>query len=259
MKILITGAGGRVGRVLRQELARDHQLRLLDICAIENPEGEAIQGSVADLEIVQRAVAGMDGVVHMAIHMPGERQRQSEAEYMQSDVDVGVKGTDMMLWAAKAAGVRRFVYTSTISIYDYRYPAAGEFLTDADETLSRSHYGMVKRLAEELCRHYALAWGLPTIVLRFNSVTFPEVWAQNQERESPEAACTRVHIEDVVRAVRLAVEKEGLPWGRCLISGDNPDRRYDTATAAELIGFRARYGFEVGKIYRDGELIVGGG
>ena len=50
MKILITGAGGRVGRVLRQELARDHRLRLLDICAIEHPEGEAIQGSVTDLE-----------------------------------------------------------------------------------------------------------------------------------------------------------------------------------------------------------------
>lgn len=259
MKILITGAGGRVGRALRKELARDHQLRLLDICAIEHPEGEVIQGSVADLDTVQRAVAGVDGVVHMAIHMPGEKQRQNVPAYMQSDVDVGVKGTDLLLWAAKEAGVKRFVYTSTLNVYDSHYPSAGEFLSDTDEPLSRSHYGMIKRLAEELCRHYALSWELPTIVLRFNSVTFPEVWAQNQDRESTEAACTRVHIEDVVRAVRLAVEKEELQWGRCLISGDNPDRRYDTATAAALIGFRARYGFEVGKIYRDGELVEGRG
>ena len=45
MKILITGAGGRVGT----QLAQDHELRLLDVAPIDDPHGEVIQGSVADI------------------------------------------------------------------------------------------------------------------------------------------------------------------------------------------------------------------
>ena len=49
MKILITGAGGRVGTQLARELAQDHELRLLDVAPIDDPHGEVIQGSVADI------------------------------------------------------------------------------------------------------------------------------------------------------------------------------------------------------------------
>jgi nucleoside-diphosphate-sugar epimerase len=258
MKVLITGAGGRVGTVVCQELAKDHSLRLLDIRPIEAPVGEFLQGSVADWETVRRAVDGMEGVVHLAIHSPAEQRNQTYHEYMQDDVAVGVKGTDLLLYAAKEAGVRRFVYTSSLNVYSARYPGAGEFLTDRDEPLSAEHYGTIKWLAEELCRHYALRQGLSTLVLRFNSVTFPEVWAtQDKDQQHPGYASTRVHVLDVAQAVRLALEKEGIPWGRCLISGANPEKRFDTQTAEDLIGFRARYGFGPGKMYRDGVLVDG--
>jgi nucleoside-diphosphate-sugar epimerase len=73
---------------------------------------------------------------------------------MQGEIDVDVKGTDLLLYAAKEAGVKRFVYT-TLNVYDAHYPNEGEFLRDTDETLSRSHYGTAKRLAVEFCRHPA--------------------------------------------------------------------------------------------------------
>ncbi len=259
MRILITGAGGRVGTEVCKNLAKDHELRLLDIRPIQAPRGEMLRGSVADWETVKKAVEGMEAIVHLAIHNPGEQRNQTYHEYIQADVDIGVKGTDMLLYAAKEAGVKRFVYTSSLNVYSARYPEAGEFLRDSDETLSAEHYGTIKWLAEELCRHYALRQGLSTIVLRFNSVTFPESWAaQGRDLEHPDYACTRVHIDDVVRAVRLAISKEDIQWGRCLISGANPEKRYDTSTAEELIGFRARYGFAAGKMYRDGMLIEDG-
>lgn len=259
MRVLITGAGGRVGREVCKELAKDHALRLLNIRPIEVPEGEVLRGSVADWETVKRAVDGMDAIVHLAIHSPAEQRHQAYYEYIQADVDVGVKGTDMLLYVAKENGVKRFVYTSSLNVYSARYPGTGAFLQDSDETLSAEHYGTVKWLAEELCRHYALRQGLSAIVLRFNSVTFPEIWMdQGRDLEYPDYACTRVHIADVVHAVRLAIEKEDIQWGRCLISGANPEKRHDTNAAEELIGFRARYGFAPGRMYGDGVVIDGG-
>ncbi|MBM3241389.1 NAD(P)-dependent oxidoreductase [Candidatus Poribacteria bacterium] len=259
MRILITGAGGRVGTEVCHDLAKYYQLRLLDVRPIPLPRGEVLQGSVSDWETVKHAVAGMEAVVHLAIHNPGEQRCQAYHEYIQTDVDVGVKGTDMLLYAAKKAGVRRFVYTSSLNVYSACYPKKGDFLKDSDETLSAEHYGTIKWLAEELCRHYALRQGLSTIVLRFNSVTFPKLWAsQGRDLEHPDYACTRVHIDDVVRAVHLAIEKDNIQWGRCLISGANPEKRYDTSTAEKLLGFRARYGFAAGKMYRDGILIDNG-
>ncbi len=258
MRVLVTGAAGRVGTVVCQEIARVHSLRLLDIrpCALPPAGVEALQGSVADMGTVQRAVDGMEGVVHLAIHNPSEQQSQAYAEYMQSDVDIGVKGTDLLLWAAKEAGVQRFVYVSSLNVYSARYPGPGEFLTDRDEPLSAEHYGTIKWLAEELCRHYAQGQGMPVTVLRLNSVTFPDTWAaQGRDVEHPGYACTRVHVLDVAHAIRLALEKESIGWGRCLVSGTNPEKRFDTQTADDLIGFRARYGFEAGRMYRDGVLV----
>jgi len=256
MKILITGAAGRVGTEVCKNLAQGHNLRLLDIRPIQNPKGEVIQGSVANWGTVQKAVDGMEAIVHLAIHNPGEQRHQDYHEYIQDDVNVGVKGTDILLYAAKKTGCRRFVYTSSLNVYSARYPQAGEFLRDSDETLSAEHYGTIKWLAEELCRHYALRQGLSTIVLRFNSVTFPEIWAeQGKDLEHPDYACTRVHIDDVTQAVRLAVEKDNVQWGQCLISGSNPEERYDTSAAKEIIGFRAQYGFASGKMYKDGVVI----
>ena len=256
MKVLVTGAAGRVGTVVCGELLRHHDLRQMDVQPVSDFDGDVIQGSVADWATVRRAVQGMDAVVHMAIHNPDESRREEHEDYMQNDIAVSVQGTDLLLHASKQAGVKRFVYTSSLNVYSARYPKAGEFLSDSDETLSGEHYGTMKWLAEELCRHYGMQQGLSTIVLRFNTVTFTESWLeQNRDSKHPHASCTRVHVEDVARAVRLAVENQNLPWGRCLVSGANPEKRYDTTTADKLIGFRARYGFEQGRMYRDGEVV----
>jgi nucleoside-diphosphate-sugar epimerase len=230
-KVLITGAAGHVGSELCKDLRKDHLLRMLDINPISpGPNSEALQGSVTDWEMIQRTVQGVDAIVHLAIYPPAKQEPRQQL--LQGEIDVDVKGTDMLLYAAKQAGVKRFVYTSTLNVYDAHYPNEGEFLRDSDEPLSRSHYGTAKHLAEELCRYYALTQGLSTIVLRLNTVTFPAVWlASNRDVGRPEVACSRVHISDVVLAIRLALDKEGVAWGRCMISGANPDRRYDTSAA----------------------------
>ena len=256
MKILVTGAAGTVGQVVCRQLQDGHELRRMDIAPLPDGPGETVEGTVTDWDTACRAVDGMDGVVHMAIHNPGRGEQQTFPQYMRNDVDVSILGTDYLLAAAVEAGVGRFVFTSSLNVYSARWPQAGQFQRDSDETLAREHYGTMKWLAEELCRYYAQCHGLSTVVLRFNTVTSDRRWRKDEyDKPRPEVSCTRVHIEDVARAVRLAVEKPDIPWGRCLISGANPEVRYDTSTAEKLIGFGARYGFETGQMYLDGQPV----
>lgn len=93
---------GRISSRLARDLARDHEVRLLDVAPIGDPPVEAIQGNVADWATVETAVRGMDAVAHLAIHMP--KERPVHHEYMQGDVDTGVKGTDLLFYAATACG-----------------------------------------------------------------------------------------------------------------------------------------------------------
>lgn len=257
MKILVTGAAGQVGTKLYHDLAKDHELRLLDVNPIDFPQAETMRGSVTDWPTVQRAVKGMDAVAHLAIHHPINVERQPYHQYIQDDVDIGIKGTDMLLHAAQENGVRRFVYTASINSHNKRLPDTGQMLHTEDEQLSNEHYGTIKWLAEELCRHYALVVGLSTVVVRFNSVTFPRQWHEtlHKDYKSSDYPASRVHVEDAVRAVRMALEKKDVQWARCIISGANVSKLYDTESAEKLIGFRARYGFDTGKMFKDGKLI----
>ncbi len=179
------------------------------------------------------------------------------------DVRVGVGRTDLLFYAAKEAGAGRFIYISSLNVYSVHYPRVGEFIRDSDETLANGHYGTIKWLAEGLCRYYALRKGVSSsgaeakqrdrsqdLVAQGRDLGRED--SPNGSHVSRDYACTRVHIDDVVRAIRFALEKEILLWGRCLISGANLEKHYDTGIAEELIGFRARYGFSVGKMYRDG-------
>ncbi|MSO23099.1 MAG: hypothetical protein EXQ58_07580 [Acidobacteria bacterium] len=79
--------------------------------------------------------------------------------------------------------------------------------------------------------------------------------ADGRDLKPPDYACTRVHIDDVVRAVGLALVTPEIQWGRCLISGDNLGKRFDTSNAKALIGYGAEYGFTAGKAYRNGNVI----
>ena len=66
--ILITGAAGRIGGMLRPRLARpDRTLRLLDSARVEpGPGEEAVQASATDLEAMTKACQGADAVIHLA-------------------------------------------------------------------------------------------------------------------------------------------------------------------------------------------------
>lgn len=259
MKVLVTGAAGRVGRYVARELASaGHALRLLDLKPCDGLPGEALQGDIADWDAVRSAVEGMEGIVHLAAYVPSHAARGLPAHvHWESDVRVDVLGTDLLLHAAREAGVKRFVYTSSNSVFDMIYPQKGEQLGEDATPRPRSHYGVCKYLGEELCRFFADVYGLSCVVLRLNTVTLPDCWETVKQHDTPEVACMRVHVQDVARAVRFALEKEGLQWDIFRVTGDNVDQRWPMDYTRTALGYAPEYGFDMGKMFRHGQPVEG--
>lgn len=112
--ILVSGAAGHIGNVLVRELLKDgRSVRALvlpgeDISALSGLDIELVEGNVLDTSSLTDACEGVDVVFHLAgiiSIMPGENALMRR---------VNVDGTKNLLKAAKDAGVKRFVYTSSI-------------------------------------------------------------------------------------------------------------------------------------------------
>src|SRR6201996_5798109 len=101
--ILVTGAAGRIGSMLRTRLARPGRvLRLLDVAPLPAPAGpgeEAVTASVTDLAAMTAACAGADTVIHLG-GIPTE-------DDWAPVLDVNINGTYVVIEAARRAGVRR--------------------------------------------------------------------------------------------------------------------------------------------------------
>src|SRR5690349_14874572 len=125
MKLLVTGATGKVGSRLVKRLARrGHEVRALvrDPSRLEARDAETSIGDLLDPGSLVAAVRGVDAVVHCAAFFRGATEAQAHATNDQ--------GTRHLAEAARAAGVKRFVFTSTGNVYG---GTEGRFAREDDE------------------------------------------------------------------------------------------------------------------------------
>ncbi len=235
MRILLTGSSGHLGEALSRVLAQEgHHLTGLDILAGPTT---GVVGSVADRELVRRAIAGADAVLHTAtLHKPHVSSHR-RAEF----VETNITGTLTLLEEAVAAGVRAFVFTSTTSTFGRAMqPAAGQpaaWITEDVRPLPRNIYGVTKTAAEDMCE---LVWrdhGLPCLILR-TSRFFPEGDDSDELRSAypelnlkvNELLHRRVDLADVVSAHQCALERApAIGFGRYVVSATTPLQRDDLA------------------------------
>jgi len=217
MKILVTGASGRVGRAIFARLCREHEVVGLD----QSPSSTAdIIGNVADAALLQRALRGVDAVVHTAaLHAP-HVGIVPDAEFER----VNVQATQDLASLAVQAGVRRFVFTSTTALYG-KAATPGLKAGWADETLEpqpETIYHRTKLAAEALLEVISRQAALAVTVLRM-SRCFPE--------PAPIMAVYRLHrgvdARDVADAHALALESASTSFRRFVISGFTPFRTED--------------------------------
>jgi UDP-glucose 4-epimerase len=228
MRILVTGSSGHLGDALVRVLT-DAGEEVVGLDVLDAPQTDLV-GSITDRAIVRRALDGVEAVVHVAtLHKPhvGTHARQ---EF----VDVNVTGTLALLEEAVAAGVGRFVFTSTTSAFGRALaPPAGApaaWITEDVVPVPCNVYGVTKVAAEDLCELVHREGGLPCLVLR-TSRFFPEADDRDEVRAAfddlnvkvNELLYRRVDLEDVVTACRCAVERApALRFGRYIVSATTP-------------------------------------
>ena len=165
-RVLITGGAGFLGiNLARGLLSRDYAVVSLDIADFNYPERERIheiRGDIRDRETVDRAMRGVDCVVHCAAALP-----LYAPETIRS---TDVAGTRHVIESAQQQGVKRFIHISSTAVYGIpdRVPVHED---DPREGLGA--YGEAKLAAEDICFAFRDR-GLTVSVIRPKSFVGPE-------------------------------------------------------------------------------------
>lgn len=173
-KILITGGAGFIGSNLTEYfLGKGHQVVVLDNFATghrhniaqhdENPNFKLIEGDIRHVEDCQKAVEGVDYVLHQAALGSVPRSIKDP----QTSNDVNVSGFLNMLVAARDANVKRFVYAASSSTY-----GDSESLPKVEDKIGKplSPYAITKYVNELYAEIFSKTYGMETIGLRYFNV-----------------------------------------------------------------------------------------
>jgi len=172
---LVTGGAGFIGSNISGELVkRGEKVRILDNFSTGKRENiakfksgiELIEGDLRELEIVERAMVGVDFVLHQGALPSVERSIEDPLTTNR----INILGTLNVLLAALRLGVERVVYASSSSVY-------GDTPTlpkkEGMKPTPQSPYAVTKLVGEEYCRIYYSIYGLETVCLRYFNVFGP--------------------------------------------------------------------------------------
>jgi UDP-glucose 4-epimerase len=164
MRVLITGGGGNLGRVLAPALEEaGHEPVLMDNCVLET-SCEVARGDVREKIEVLRALRNVDVVVHAAALHGIHLEKYSTDDFW----DVNVAGTRNLYEAALESGVGKVLLCSTMGVYGEGSRKAGEppVMTEDLPLKPKDYYGFSKRVCEETVAYYHRRHGISTIAYR---------------------------------------------------------------------------------------------
>src|SRR5918996_470361 len=174
-RLLITGAGGKVGHALRTHLRDRYDLRLLDVRPVEDaqPGDRVVVADVANFEHMLEATRGVDAIAHLAIGW--QARRGTQAELARKTIDVDIRGLYNVYESAHLNRVGCVVFASTNHVTG---------LNEQDGIVSRPElpvrpdgiYGAGKAFGEALGRYYADRKGVRVYCIRianFNGLDEP--------------------------------------------------------------------------------------
>ena len=174
---VVTGGAGFIGSHIVDALVRSgRKVRIIDNLAVgklsniehhkENPDVTFHQADVADKAAMMELINGAERVFHLAAMADIVPSIQNSEQYFRANVD----GTFAVLEAARAAGVKKLVYTASSSCYGIpdTYPTPE---TQAIDT--RYPYALTKFLGEQLAMHWAQVYHMPICSVRLFNVYGP--------------------------------------------------------------------------------------
>lgn len=218
-RILLTGAAGGLGRVLRERLPRYADvLRVSDIAPIgeARTDEETVVCNLADASAVDALVRGVDVIVHLG----GVSVERPFEEVLPANI----QGAYHLYEAARRHGVRRIVFASSNHVTGFY--RQDEVIDTVAPQRPDSYYGLSKAFGEQLAQFYFDRYGIETVCLRIGS-SFP----QPKDRRM---LATWLGYDDLEQLVRRAMF---VPNVKCTIVygvSANRDVWWDNSHAAHL-------------------------
>ncbi|MDT0684341.1 NAD(P)-dependent oxidoreductase [Roseicyclus sp. F158] len=223
-RLLITGAAGGLGQVMRTRLGHlAETIRLSDLAEMDPAEGgeEVVQANLADEAAVHDLVAGCDGIIHFG--------GVSVEQPFDPICDANIRGVYNLYEAARANGHPRILFAS--SNHTIGYHPQDRHLTVEDPMKPDGLYGVSKCFGEAMASMYHSKFGQETAIVRIGSC-FPEPKNHRMMATwfSPDDFVSL--IECVFRAPRLGAP---IIWG----VSDNDEQWWDNS-ASRYLGWQPK-------------------
>jgi uronate dehydrogenase len=221
-RLLLTGAAGNLGRVLRPRMKRYCEtLRLSDLAPMD-PAGvgeEVVQAPLEDLAAMQALLADVDAVLHFG--------GVSVEKPFDAVLPANIVGAYNVYEAARQRGVRRIVFASSNHVTGFY--GQGETITPQAAPRPDGYYGLSKAFGENLAQFYFDRYGLETVSLRIGSS-----WPEPVDRRM---LSSWLSYDDLERLVVAALSAPVV--GHTVIYGvsDNRSVWWDNSTAKH-VGFK---------------------
>jgi UDP-glucose 4-epimerase len=174
-RYLVTGGAGYIGsHVVKKLLDEGHAVCIFDDLSTGNiankdKRAEFIQGSILDIDALQKAMAGVDGVMHLAAKLLVEESVSEPEAYYATNV----VGSLNVMKAMRMEGVKKIVFSSTAAVYD---PSAPQPLEETAPTLPVNPYGWSKLMTEQMLIDFSAQGILEPVLLRYFNVAGKEEW-----------------------------------------------------------------------------------
>ena len=203
MKILITGGSGFIGSHLVEHYQNQAEVVVLDNFRTghrKNLAGlkcELIEGSILDKSLLDRVMAEVDYVFHLAAQVSVPESMSLHAE----TVEINVQGLLNVLAAAKKHGVKKLCFASSAAVYGEN-PVQPKVETMTPDP--RSPYGITKLDGEYYCSLYSREGWLETAALRFFNVFGPR-----QDPSGAYAAAVPIFIQKALAGQPITIFGDG--------------------------------------------------
>ena len=233
-KILITGANGRIGRVLVDGLRQmgTYEIIATDIVPDRARAVDAVD--VTNFDALQSAMPDVDTVIHMAWFM-------KSTDFHEKIVPVNIEGMVNLYEAARLSGVRRVIFGSSNHATGF-YPA--DQITTPDMALRPdSLYGLGKCWGELVGQLYSDRYGISAINVRIGNFSV--------ENRPMSLRATRIWIShrDVVQLIRCCIEADdAIKYLTLYGTSGNTRSWYPIDYLEELIGYKPQ---DNGEAYAD--------
>ncbi|HZP79038.1 MAG TPA: NAD(P)-dependent oxidoreductase [Pseudolabrys sp.] len=217
-KVLITGASGDIGSRLRKILKPVYSLRLSDIRRPSDlaADEEFAQADLADLAAVERAVDGIEGIVHLGGH--------SVEGSWDTILNANIIGCYNLFEAARKKGVERVIFATSNHAVGY-YPRSRKIGLDVP-VRPDSRYGVSKAFGEALAAMYAYKHGLRVTCIRIGNVGDKPIDLRRMS--------IWLKPEDLAQLIRIGLEHPDIRYEIFYGMSDNARAWWDNSNAAKF-------------------------